>query len=253
MLPPGEAREMQTSLAAADAEDHGRLMSVRIAAEIRRAVLEGAMQPGTRVGQEWLAGQFGASRIPVREALMQLQNEGLVVVEPNRGARIADFNSREALEVYRMREVLEPLAISESVPLLSDEDLGTLQAMVQRLECAETIEEYIPLDREFHLKTYSRAPMPQLLAMVERFWNSTQHFRRWFVKDSLARDGLPLSDPQHLLLLDALLSRDAQAAASLVHLHIRRTRLLVEQKVRGADHAEAPAPAPRRNTVRPIA
>lgn len=246
-----ETTQLQTTLAAADAEDHGRLISVRVAAEIRRAVLEGAMPPGTRVGQEWLAAKFGASRIPVREALLQLQNEGLVVVEPNRGARIADFNSREALEVYRMREVLEPLAIAESVPLLTDADIDALETMVLRLERTATIEQYIPLDREFHLRTYARAPMPQLLAMVERFWNSTQHFRRWFVKDALARDGLPFSDPQHLLLLEAIQSRDAHAAASIVHLHIRRTRLLVEQKTRQAEGAEPAASARTRRRPDP--
>ena len=66
--------------------------------------------------------------------------------------------------------------------------------------------------------------MPQLLAMVERFWNSTQHFRRKFVKETFAKDGLPFSDPQHLLLMDAIRGRDAEAAQVVVRLHIRRTR-----------------------------
>lgn len=217
-----------------EAQDDGRLLSVRIADEIRRAVLDGTMLPGTRVGQEWLASKFGASRIPVREALRQLQNEGLVLLEPNRGAWIADVTSQESIEVYKIREVVEPLAMAESVPHLADEDIAALDAMVQRLERIGSVEEYIPLDREFHLKTYSRAPMPQLLAMVERFWNTTQHFRRWIVKDSLARDGLPFSDPQHLMLMEMIRSRDAEGASSIVHLHIRRTRLLIEKMSSGA-------------------
>ena len=221
-------------------EEDGRLLSVRIADEIRRAVLDGGMLPGTRVGQEWLASKFGASRIPVREALRQLQNEGLVLLEPNRGAWIADVTSQESIEVYKIREVVEPLAVAESVPRLTDDDIVALDAMVQRLERIATVEEYIPLDREFHLKTYSRAPMPQLLAMAERFWNTTQHFRRWIVKDSLARDGLPFSDPQHLMLMEMIRSRDAEGARSIVHLHIRRTRLLIEKM--SADAAVTPAP-----------
>ena len=78
-------------------EDDGRLLSVRIADDIRRAVLDGSMLPGTRVGQEWLAAKFGASRIPVREALRQLQDEGLVILAPNRGAWIADVTSQESI------------------------------------------------------------------------------------------------------------------------------------------------------------
>ena len=99
---------------------------------------------------------------------------------------------------------------------------------MRELESVTTLEGYIQLDREFHLRTYSRARMPQLLAMVERFWNSTQHFRRQFVKETFAKDGLPFSDPQHLLLMDAIRGRDAEAAQVLVRLHIRRTRILIQ-------------------------
>jgi DNA-binding GntR family transcriptional regulator len=99
---------------------------------------------------------------------------------------------------------------------------------VRDLESVTTLEDYIQLDREFHLRSYSRARMPQLLAMVERFWNSTQHFRRQFVKEAFAKDGLPFSDPQHLLLMDAIRGRDAEAAQVLVRLHIRRTRILIQ-------------------------
>jgi DNA-binding GntR family transcriptional regulator len=209
-------------------EEDGRLLSARIADEIRRAVLSGEMWPGTRVRQELLAAKYGASRIPVREALKQLENEGLVVLAPNRGAWIADVNSEESIEVYKIREVVEPLAIFESVPHMTDSDIASLAATVRELEQVTTVEEYIQLDREFHLRTYSRARMPLLRSMVERFWNSTQHFRRQFVKESLARDGLPFSDPHHNLLVDAISARDPEAAAGVVYLHIRRTRLQIQ-------------------------
>jgi DNA-binding GntR family transcriptional regulator len=209
-------------------EDDGRLLSARIADEIRSAVLSGEMRPGMRIRQELLAAKYGASRIPVREALKQLENEGLVVLAPNRGAWIADVNSAESIEVYKIREVVEPLAIFESVPYLTDADIAALDAMINELERTTTLERYLQLDREFHLRTYSRARMPQLQAMVERFWNSTQHFRRQFVKETFAKNGLPFSDPQHLLLMDMIRARDAEGARHMVHLHIRRTRLLIQ-------------------------
>ncbi len=228
-----------------DPED-GRLMSERIAAEIRSAVLSGEMRPGMRIRQELLAAHFGASRIPVREALKQLENEGLVVMAPNRGAWIADVNSDESIEIYKIREAVEPLAIGESVPNLTDEDIDTLDAIVRELEHVPTLEEYIQLDREFHLRTYAGARMPQLLAMVERFWNSTQHFRRLFVKEAYAKDGFPFSDPQHLLLMDAIRARDVDAAQILVRLHIRRTRLVIETTERGTSRS----PVASRSVVR---
>jgi DNA-binding GntR family transcriptional regulator len=222
--PPFRDPEQDTGLRSED----GRLLSEKIASEIRSAVLSGEMRPGMRIRQELLAAHFGASRIPVREALKQLENEGLVVLAPNRGAWIADVNSEESIEVYKIREAVEPLAIFESVPNLTDADIDSLDATVRDLESVTTLEDYIQLDREFHLRTYSRARMPQLLAMVERFWNSTQHFRRQFVKETFAKDGLPFSDPQHLLLMDAIRGRDAEAAQVLVRLHIRRTRILIQ-------------------------
>ena len=122
-------------------EEDGRLLSARIADEIRSAVLSGEMRPGMRIRQELLAAKFGASRIPVREALKQLENEGLVVLAPNRGAWIADVNSEESIEVYKIREVVEPLAIFESVPYLTDADISALDAMINELERVTTLEE----------------------------------------------------------------------------------------------------------------
>ena len=118
--PPFREPEQDTGLHSED----GRLLSERIASEIRSAVLSGEMPPGTRIRQELLAAHFGASRIPVREALKQLENEGLVVLAPNRGAWIADVNSEESVEVYKIREAVEPLAIFESVPGLTEADIG---------------------------------------------------------------------------------------------------------------------------------
>ena len=91
-FPQPPSRKDMTQDVREDGSDDGRLMSDRIASEIRNAVLSGEMRPGMRVRQELLAAHFGASRIPVREALKQLENEGLVVLAPNRGAWIADVN-----------------------------------------------------------------------------------------------------------------------------------------------------------------
>ena len=182
----------------------------------------------------------------MREALRQLQSEGLVVFAPNRGAWIADINSEESIEVYKIREVVEPLALCESVPNLTDADIQSLDETVRELDRVTTLEGYIQLDRSFHLRTYSRARMPQLLVMIENFWNCTQHFRREFVKETFAKDGLPFSDPQHLLLMDAIRGGDAEGAASMVRLHIRRTRLLIQAREAATVRRAAPASRLRR-------
>ncbi len=215
-----------TIASAADQDD--RLLSVRIADELRRAVLDGHVLPGTRVRQEVLATQFGASRIPVREALRQLESEGLVVLVPNSGAWIAKINPEECVEVYKIRELLEPLAMSESIARLSEADTSMLEQMVCEMEAMTSVEDYIRQDRQFHLRCYSKAQMPKLLTMIDQFWNTTQHYRRSLVAGIFAKQ-CPYSDPQHRVLLDAVQQRDAEAARTIVYLHIRRTRMHIQK------------------------
>jgi DNA-binding GntR family transcriptional regulator len=209
-------------------EADDRLLSARIADELRSVILDGQMQPGARIRQEDLATRFGASRIPVREALRQLESEGLVLLVPNSGAWIAKINPEECVELYKMRELLEPLAMSESVLRLSEGEITMLDQMVQQMEAMTSVEDYIRQDRQFHLLCYSKAKMPRLLAMIEQFWNSTQHYRRSLVAGIFAKQ-CPFSDPHHRIILDAVKERDVEAVRTIIYLHIRRTRIHIQK------------------------
>ena len=90
--------------------------SQRVADHLRTQILSGAIQPGERIRQEDVAEMFALSRLPVREALRMLAAEGLTEMHPNKGARVPKLSMREVDVVYRMRESLEPLALSESMP-----------------------------------------------------------------------------------------------------------------------------------------
>jgi DNA-binding GntR family transcriptional regulator len=211
-----------------------------IAGAVRQAILSGAVAPGTRIPQEVLAARFGVSRIPVREALRQLELEGLVVLVPHAGARVASLQRDELLEVYRMREALEAMAIAESAPLLDDAQLRHLGDLLDELEAGQDDPAtYLDVDRRFHLATYAAAPLPRVRSMVESFWNTTQHYRRAFVV-SLDDAGHALVRAEHRLILDALRSRDGEGAAERQRLHIRRTRLALM-----ADPGVFGAPDPR--------
>src|SRR5206468_4189773 len=125
--------------------------------------LSGGLPPGSRIGQEELAERFGTSRIPVREALRGLENDGLVVLVPNSGAWVAKLDLRECLEVYKIRERIEPLAIAESVVNLTDEQISNLELMVPLIEKSKDVDEFLKRDREFHLACYQAAQMPRLI------------------------------------------------------------------------------------------
>lgn len=216
------------------------LLSERVTNEIRQLILSGELAPGDRIGQEALAERFGTSRIPVREALKQLENEGLVSLVPNSGASVAKLDLSECLEIYKIRELLEPLALSEAIPHMSDVDIEELQQAALAIEKTKSSGEFLRLDREFHLSSYRRAKTRRLVSLVENYWNTTQHYRRAYV-GLIWPEGNWIMYYEHRLLVEAVKRRDIEEAGRILASHIRRTRLELQR------HQEIfPAPPTRR-------
>ncbi len=198
--------------------------SQRVADHLRAAILGGEILPGERVRQEDVAQRLGASRLPVREAIRMLEAEGLIEHEANKGARVPRLGRQEVDVMYKMRERLEPLALGESIPHLSEADLRRLGRIQDQIEADSEVGRFLELDREFHLLTYTGCPIGQLTSMVTRLWNSTQHYRRAFVKLS-GPSRMWVVNAEHRLLLDAIERRDTTDAERYLNGHIRRTRV----------------------------
>jgi DNA-binding GntR family transcriptional regulator len=198
--------------------------SARVADYLRAAILNGEIAPGERIRQEEVAEQFGTSRLPVREALRMLEAEGLTEHEPNKGARVPRLDRHQVDVIYQMRERLEPLALTESMPLLRESDLARLDEIQTRIEANTDLNSFLALDREFHLLTYSGCTIEALTAMVTRMWNSTQHYRRAFVRIGGSGRAWVINS-EHRLLLDAIERRDSVDAERYLSGHIRRTRI----------------------------
>lgn len=203
------------------------LVSKRVTEAIRSLILSGDLAPGSRISQESLAERFGTSRIPVRDALNRLESDGLVLLKPNSGAWVAKLDLKECIEIYKIRERIEPLALSEAVAKMTDEDVEQLAELVEKMAATTDTEAFLKLDREFHLASYRASQMEQLGVMVERFWNTTQHYRRAFTK-LVGKDGAWIIHAEHNLMIDALRRRDAESAAHMLQEHIRRTRVELE-------------------------
>ena len=196
----------------------------RVADHLRRAILGGTIAPGERVRQEDIAQQLGASRLPVREALQMLAAEGLVEHEPNKGARVPWLSMHEVDVMYKMREQLEPLALTESLPFLTPGDLLRLDEIQDEIETGVDVESFLALDREFHLRTYSACAIDQLTNTVTRLWNSTQYYRRAFMQLT-GPSRRWVVNAEHRLLIDAVARRDEVDAGRFLAGHIRRTRI----------------------------
>ncbi|HRQ01183.1 MAG TPA: GntR family transcriptional regulator, partial [Terrimesophilobacter sp.] len=125
--------------------------STRIAERIRDEILGGRLAPGTRIRQEDLAARFGASRLPVREALRSLESDGLVTLVANTGAWVSRLSLEECVEIYRTRERIEPLLLAYAVPNYPESRIDELVGLADRMERARSTEEFLALDRQFHL------------------------------------------------------------------------------------------------------
>ena len=172
--------------------------------------------------------RLGLSRIPVREALHQLEAEGLVVLVANSGAWIAKLNLKECIEVHMILERLEPLALAASLVHLTAPEFAELERLSGAIERSTTIEEFLQLDREFHLLTYSRSSLPTLKNLILRFWNTTQHYRRAY-HNVRGRADWPIIHAEHRLMLAAMVNGDIEEAERTLMGHIRRSRLRLQR------------------------
>lgn len=204
-------------------ESSATVASDRIAAGLREEILSGALRPGDRILQEEIAANYGASRLPVREAFRILHSQGLIQLKSNSGAWVAKLDLAECQAIYKMRERLEPLALSESIPRLDTSAVDKLEKLQCEIEANADLDRFLKLDRELHLLCYGGNPITELNRMVERFWNTTQAYRRAFVRVS-GPQRMWVVNAEHQLLIDAIRRRDTSDGERFLVTHIRRTR-----------------------------
>jgi DNA-binding GntR family transcriptional regulator len=234
-------------MTAARQPEHGEA-TAHIADLLREAIVRGDFAPGARVRQEQIAELTGASRAPVREALRMLAAEGLVTLVANSGARVSSLSLPECEEIYRVRERVEPLLLRMSAPGLNESELERLATLAEQMAQAGDPEEFLALDRAFHLATYANAETVVLSDLVHRLWNRTQAYRRVYtaLMDERARQTV---HDEHRLIVAAIRDGDLDSAESLLAGHIRRTRrqLASHPEVFASHPASSAPPAARRS------
>jgi DNA-binding GntR family transcriptional regulator len=214
-----------------DAEENDRPRTEVVARFLRQQILSGDLRPGQRITQDAVARQLAISRLPVREAIRELASEGLLTIQPNVGARVAKVDTEQLVEVYRMREALEPMAVAEAARRMTPEIIATLRGYLDDSEAnarEENWAQYNHYDELFHGTLFDLAGMPRVRRVVEGLWTTTHHYRRVY---SLLPQALEVSAVEHRLLLDALERGAAEDAAAIHLMHIRRVRLALSKRI----------------------
>ncbi|MFI6810637.1 GntR family transcriptional regulator [Streptomyces luteogriseus] len=200
-------------------------MQARVAEELRQMIISGELPPRSGLSEMALSETFGVSRTPIREALKQLQTEGLVEVRPRVGTFVAAPSRREITELFQMKELLEGaaarlLAFRGSVP-----EVERLRATMRESDeavRAGDAERYAELVHEFHDLIVVGADNTKLDAYYRSLMNQLAYDR--LVRASLTRPGrLTESDTEHHRVLDLILAKDGDGAERVMREHVRRS------------------------------
>jgi DNA-binding GntR family transcriptional regulator len=188
-----------------------------VAAVLREAITTGVLRANQPLPQDEIASRLRVSHIPVREALRQLQSEGLVTYQPNRGASVSALTPDEIREIYEIRVILESAALRQAVPRLSAAAIAQARAILDRAEQAEDGAAWGGLDVEFHQLIYCLHDRPRLDEMITGLLRRVD---RYWLSHGLMLTHRAEFEPEHRALLAAVERRDAEGAAVLLQQHL---------------------------------
>ena len=198
--------------------DNKDILHQKVCNVLREAILKGILKPGERLKQSELAEELGVSRMPIREALRVLETEGLILLEPHKGAIVKSISKEDFKEIYALRSVLESLAVEKSVLYMTNKEIEELKTFVDIMENTEQIEEFIMYNNEFHKLLIKHCQWDRLNSFVQILWNGFPQQTPRFLEGQKT-----LSNKEHRLILEAVIARDALKAGSLMAGHIQRT------------------------------
>jgi DNA-binding GntR family transcriptional regulator len=199
----------------------GRQSSPRlIATALRAAIIRGRLAPQAPLRQEQLARHFSVSRIPLREALRQLESEGWIEFLPHRGARVSRLDAAEAREIFEIRAALECAALRLAVPRHTRASWQEVARLLSDSRRESRRSRYVRRNRDFHLALYRPAQRPRLLALIASLHDRGERYLRL----KLDIPGYKRqSDAEHVQILDAASGGRMRQALRILEDHLLKT------------------------------
>ena len=187
---------------------------------LRRRILDGEFEDGQQLRQDALAHDLGVSRIPVREALLQLEAEGLVNILPHRGAIVSQLSSAEIQELLDLRALLEPRLLRHSAPHLAEVDYAELEGILEEYSAemrANHVDRWGELNTRFHMLLYRHADQPRTLAIVGTLLRNCDRYTRLQLAYTQAFER---AEAEHAEVVQLCKARKVAQACTLLREHI---------------------------------
>lgn len=188
---------------------------------LRQAILIGELRPGERLMEIHLAEKLGVSRTPIREAIRQLELEGLVTMAPRRGAQVAHMTKKGMSEVLEVRVALEELAVSLACERITDEEIEALKeacaAFEKAIESSDT-RQITAADVAFHDIILSAGKNIRLSQLVNNLSEQMYRYRFEYIKDNTGWNSLIA---EHRMITDAIIKKDEKLSVQAIRVHIK--------------------------------
>jgi DNA-binding GntR family transcriptional regulator len=196
--------------------------------QLRDAILRREIAPGEVTSQVALAKQLGVSRTPLREALRLLEREGLVVSQPNRRIRIADFSIADVEGLYTMRIALEAVAVKLTVPTLSSQDFAELEGLMAQMDHYMRSGDQVRMDMPhaaFHAR-FVAAAGPRMTTTIAQLFDHAGRYRLAYGAATVP-SGYEERRAEHRAMIDAAASGDAELTTERLVVHYAHTAMIV--------------------------
>lgn len=202
---------------------HRRTTPDYIAEILRESIVTGHFADGAELNQVVLAQHFEVSRVPIREALRQLQAEGLIRQEAHRRAVVTTLSPERVMELFDLRVLLETSLLSKALPHLDEQAVSGLEALAERMEATGDHREWLGLNRDFHRALYEPSEASLTLDLVA---NVMMRTTRYLYQASGGAGVRRTEEAQreHREILDAARRQDLDAVLGTLRRHIEGTR-----------------------------
>ncbi|APX16899.1 GntR family transcriptional regulator [Phaeobacter inhibens] len=184
---------------------------------LRKAIIEGDLKEGEPLRQDEIAQMFNTSRIPVREAISRLEEQGLVKTQRYKGAVVSGLSAQEAQEIFDFRAVLESEVIRRAVPRMSPTAISSAKACLEAFSQSEDPMTWGDLNRDFHSTLYRESGLQYHLDVIDNAMDRVDSYLR---AQLVLSNGNERANAEHLAIWDACVAGDADLAAALTRDHI---------------------------------